>query len=71
MGVTNFMPNVNDIPGVCSARFTVLTIGRMAEMGSPVTTPFPLAIYSISLRLAQRAHFWDPKPTSGILRRAS
>mmetsp|Transcript_22309 Transcript_22309/g.53521 ORF Transcript_22309/g.53521 Transcript_22309/m.53521 type:complete len:604 (+) Transcript_22309:86-1897(+) len=61
MGVTNFMPNVNDIPGVCSARFTVLTIGRMAEMGSPVTTPFPLAIYSISLRLAQRAHFWDPK----------
>jgi cellulose synthase/poly-beta-1,6-N-acetylglucosamine synthase-like glycosyltransferase len=48
------------VPAICSARYTVLSVGRMAEMGSPVSDPFPLAIYSISLRLAMKAAYWDP-----------
>jgi hypothetical protein len=54
------MPNVCHVPAVCSARYTVLSVGRMAELGSPVSSPFPLAIYSLSLRLAQKAQYWDP-----------
>jgi hypothetical protein len=59
--VTNFMPNIMDVPGICSARFTVLTVGRMAELGNPLASPFPLAIYALPLRLAQQACYWDPK----------
>jgi hypothetical protein len=43
----------------------VLTIGRMAEMGNPIASPFPLAIYSLPLRLAQQACYWDPKVSAG------
>ena len=39
----------------------VLTVGRMAELGNPLASPFPLAIYSLPLRLAQQACYWDPK----------
>jgi len=60
LGVTNFMPNVCHVPAICSTRYTVLSVGRMAELGSPVSSPFPLAIYSLSLRLAQKAAYWDP-----------
>eukprot|EP00802_Teleaulax_amphioxeia_P009869 Tamp_09891.p1 GENE.Tamp_09891~~Tamp_09891.p1 ORF type:complete len:620 (+),score=148.31 Tamp_09891:79-1938(+) len=60
LGVTNFMPNVCHVPAICSTRYTVLSVGRMAELGSPVSSPFPLAIYSLSLRLAQKAQYWDP-----------
>ncbi|EKX46763.1 hypothetical protein GUITHDRAFT_107536 [Guillardia theta CCMP2712] len=58
--VTNFMPNVCHVPGICSTRYTVLSIGRMAELGCPISNPFPLAIYSLPLRLAERACYWDP-----------
>ena len=33
----------------------------MAELGNPLASPFPLAIYSLPLRLAQQACYWDPK----------
>jgi len=58
--VTNFMPNIHEVPGVCSSRYTFLSLARLAEMGCPVSTPFPLAIYSLSLVLAKKAAFWDP-----------
>jgi len=58
--VTNFMPNINVVPGVCSARYTALSIGRMAELGDPIKNPFPLAIYSVPLKLAMTAKYWDP-----------
>ena len=32
----------------------------MAELGNPLSSPFPLAIYSLSLRLAEKAAYWDP-----------
>jgi len=60
LAVTNFLPNVNQVPAVCATRYTVLSVGRMAEMGNPLLSPFPLAIYSLSLRLAKKAAFWDP-----------
>jgi cellulose synthase/poly-beta-1,6-N-acetylglucosamine synthase-like glycosyltransferase len=60
LGVTNFMPNVCHVPAICSARYTVLSVGRLGEVGSPLSSPFPLAIYSLSLRLAQKAAYWDP-----------
>jgi len=59
--VTNFMPNIMDVPGPCSVRFTLLTIGRMAELGNPLFNVFPLAIYAVPLRLAEQACYWDPK----------
>lgn len=58
--VTNFMPNVNAVPGICSARYTALSIGRMAELGNPLASPFPLAVYSVPLKLATTAKYWDP-----------
>lgn len=58
--VTNFMPNIHEVPAVCSTRYTFLSIARLAEMGCPLSTPFPLAIYSLSLVLAKKACFWDP-----------
>jgi hypothetical protein len=32
----------------------------MHTTGCPLSTPFPLAIYSLSLPLAKKACFWDP-----------
>ncbi|EKX31016.1 hypothetical protein GUITHDRAFT_122779 [Guillardia theta CCMP2712] len=58
--VTNWMPNVLQVPAICGTRYTALSIARMAEMASPVTNPFPIAIYSLSLPLAKQAKFWDP-----------
>ena len=58
--VTNFMPNVYAVPGVCDTRYTVLSVGRMSEMSNPLVTPFPLAIYSLPMRLAAKAEYWDP-----------
>ena len=60
VGVTNFMPNACHVPAICSTRYTVLSLGRMAELGNPLSSPFPLAIYSLSLRLAEKAAYWDP-----------
>jgi len=58
--VTNWMPNVLQVPAICGTRYTVMSIARVAEMASPVTNPFPIAIYSLSLPLAKQAKFWDP-----------
>ena len=33
------MPNIHEVPGVCSSRYTFLSIARLAEMGCPVSTP--------------------------------
>ena len=33
--------NVMHVPGICNALYTMLSIGRMAEMGSPVSNPEP------------------------------
>ena len=41
-------------------RYTFLSLARLAEMGCPFSSPFPLAIYSLSLVLAKKACFWDP-----------
>ena len=48
------MPNVLQVPAICGTRYTALSIARMAEMASPVTNPFPIAIYSLSLPLAKQ-----------------
>ena len=58
--VTNFMPNIYAVPAVCSTRYTVLSVGRLSEMANPVWDPLPLAIYSLPMRLAYTADYWDP-----------
>jgi hypothetical protein len=32
----------------------------MAELGNPLASPFPLAVYSVPLKLASAAKYWDP-----------
>eukprot|EP01052_Picozoa_sp_SAG31_P007128 SAG31_NODE_336_length_17493_cov_20.694032_7_plen_191_part_00 len=57
---TNFMPNVLDVPAICSVRYTLLTIGYLGQLANPFGSPMPLATYALSLKLAVEACYWDP-----------
>ena len=65
--VTNFMPNIYAVPAICSTRFTVLTVGRLSEMANPLWDPLPLAIYSLPMKLAYTADYWDPQVVRELL----
>lgn len=59
-GSTCFYPNIGDVPVLCSVRYTLLSVGFLGELTNPLAYSLPFAVYSISLRLAVEASFWDP-----------
>lgn len=57
---TCFYPNISEVPIICHARFVLLSITFLGSLVNPLQLSFPFSTYSLSLRLALRATYWDP-----------
>ena len=58
---TCFYPNIDDVPPLCTTRYTALSVGFLGQLANPIATHFPFAVYSVSLKLAERAGYWNPE----------
>lgn len=57
---TNFYPNSDDVPVLCSVRYALLSVGFLGQLANPVHYRLPFAVYSMSLNLARESGYWDP-----------
>jgi hypothetical protein len=59
-GCTCFYPNIRQAPLLARVRYTLLSVCFLGQQCSPMSYALPFSVYSLSLRLAVRASFWDP-----------
>ncbi|KAJ8606621.1 hypothetical protein CTAYLR_008375 [Chrysophaeum taylorii] len=57
---TNFYPNSDEVPVLCSIRYALLSVGFLGQLANPIHYRLPFAVYSLALDLAQEAGYWDP-----------
>ena len=57
---TQFYPNCDQVPTLCSVRYALLSVGFLGQMSNPLHYRLPFAVYSLALDLAVEAHYWDP-----------
>lgn len=57
---TNFYPNSDEVPALCSIRYSLLSVGFLGQLANPVHFRLPFAVYSMALDLAMEAGYWDP-----------
>ncbi|KAJ8606620.1 hypothetical protein CTAYLR_008374 [Chrysophaeum taylorii] len=57
---TNFYPNSDEVPVLCSVRYALLSVGFLGQLANPIHYRLPFAVYSLALDLAQEAGYWDP-----------
>jgi len=59
-GCTQFYPNSDEVPWLCSVRYALLSVGFLGQLANPLHYRLPFAVYSLSLDLVLRAKYWDP-----------
>ena len=59
-GCTQFYPNSDDVPVLCSVRYALLSVGFLGQLANPLHYRLPFAVYSLSMDLVLKANFWDP-----------
>lgn len=57
---TQFYPNCDHVPMLCSVRYALLSVGFLGQMSNPLHYRLPFSCYSLALDLAVEAHYWDP-----------
>ena len=57
---TQFYPNADAVPLLCSVRYALLSVGFLGQMSNPLHYRLPFAVYSLALDLAVEAKYWDP-----------
>ncbi|KAJ1458828.1 hypothetical protein M885DRAFT_512663 [Pelagophyceae sp. CCMP2097] len=56
---TQFYPNCDDVPLLCSVRYALLSIGFLGQLANPLHYKLPFAVYALALDLVVEAKYWD------------